>query len=443
MDDERIDEQNPVTEYDGEMTSENTASRRSSSEEIEPGTRKSSRSNKYSNSMAEPTSRDFRVHSDDEPLVKKSPPRRRVKSETRDSLTRLDNKQASPTKSPAKRHAKKRLSLPKMRDGLSDTERSSASSSAEGMEEEDENEEPIKIQRIIAARTETRAKWREICSAMNTSEIENGSRWFQETNQSDQDNVFEERFLVKWSHYSYLHCSWETQDDLLDQIDGAKSYFSIFFRKSVNGVLFSPDERNDGDYFDPAFTQIDRILEVQVPEGLKKAAAEWGNEETNSDFGIILDRNNKKFEDGTGRQFLIKWGNTPYSESTYEFERDLILNDIEYKEPLNAFLTRSKKPSKEELRNALKKGDEELRRLYKTFSDRIQIDETKKEALIQEFQQKLQEHVYKNGGQIRDYQAEGIAWMTANYVNSRSSILADEVSSLIVTCFIFFFSGSR
>eukprot|EP00957_Ditylum_brightwellii_P123442 9411550-Ditylum_brightwellii.AAC.1 len=61
---------------------------------------------------------------------------------------------------------------------------------------------------------------------MNTSEIENGSHWFQDDSDSDSnddsgngksDNTFQERYLVKWSDLSYRHCSWELENDLMDQ----------------------------------------------------------------------------------------------------------------------------------------------------------------------------------------------------------------------------------
>ena len=114
-------------------------------------------------------------------------------------------------------------------------------------EEEDDDEEPCKIQRIIASRTEKRSKWREICAKIHTSEIDTGSRWFQESPEDDEaDDTFEERFLIKWAGLSYLHCSWENRKDLIDQVEGAKTYFSTFFRKSQDGYLFGPDERNDG-----------------------------------------------------------------------------------------------------------------------------------------------------------------------------------------------------
>ena len=53
---------------------------------------------------------------------------------------------------------------------------------------------------------------------MNTTEITDGSCWFQ----PEEDHMaspevsqqVEERFLVKWNGLSYMHVSWETQADL-------------------------------------------------------------------------------------------------------------------------------------------------------------------------------------------------------------------------------------
>lgn len=265
--------------------------------------------------------------------------------------------------------------------------------------ESDEDEEKLKMERIIACRTETIKKWREIGSKMNTTEVTDGSRWFQEAADLQDDDT-EERFLIKWRDLSMLHCSWETKRDLLAEVENPKPYFSTFQRKNVDGLIYGEDERGDGEFFDPKFVEIERILHVmEAPEpspppsrssspsesdgGVrrrleysmdkpddKKDRKEEDNEvkkseekanddgteneekqqsmtltETMVEHGIILDRSDPRYEDGTGRQFLIKWGNTPYSDCSYEFERDLILNDVEYESHLEAFLQRSNKVS--------------------------------------------------------------------------------------------------
>jgi len=361
--------------------------RNKSTREAEGTARRSSRSTKYQASLKEPSGesvRDLLYHSPEKGKVKKN--------------------KAMNIKSPVSQHKAVRRTM--KTDVL-------VSEEEDWSDEEDEEEDEIKIERIIAARSERRKVWKTICSKINTSEIESGSRWYQEEDDVD-DETFEERFLVKWEGYSYLHCSWEKQNDLVELIDKGKNYFTTFFRKSMNGLLFSSDERCDGDYFDPSYTQIDRILEVSPPEK--------GNKEA-----LILERSHPDYEWGTGRQLLVKWGTTSYSESTYEFERDLIINEIEYEDQLEQFHKRSKKPSKTEVKRLASEGEREHRRLYKFFGDNSNMADDQRQSEISSYQKLLADKVYPNGGQLRDYQAEGVSWMMANYVNGRSSLLADEM----------------
>ena len=127
----------------------------------------------------------------------------------------------SPSKTKVVRHSSARKHIYK--EDLSDDE--SMMLSVEESSNEEHDDEPPKIQRIIAVRMETKRKWRDICTKINTSEIDNGSRWFQEeayvVDEGELDK-YEERFLVKWADLSFLHCSWEKEADLLDQVDHAK-----------------------------------------------------------------------------------------------------------------------------------------------------------------------------------------------------------------------------
>lgn len=138
---------------------------------------------------------------------------------------------------------------------------------------------------------------------------------------------------------------------------------------------------------------------------------------------IVLDVNHPDFESGTGRQFYIKWVNKPYSESTFEFERDLILNEVEYEDHLALFEERMVKPTREDMKRRDKVNDVQRRKLYKIFGDNIK----KSDEANEEYRKTLEERVYKNGGQLRDYQAEGVSWLISNHVNERGSILADEM----------------
>lgn len=435
---EDVDSEDDIPKKKGSRSKRKPGSKAASGETT---LRKSSRATKFQQSMAEPDGQK-------EFLMEKLPSTRKGKKGTAGSKRgdSLGNLNASPQKSPARRHAQHRLSIKGGNESDDDLEETFSGSESD---EAESDEEPLKIQRILASRTETRAKWKEICSKIQTSEIDFGSRWFQGEESINRDgDKFEERFLVKWSDLSYLHCSWETEEDLLDQLENGKSYIQTFFRKSHGGVLFSADERCDGDYFNPAFTDIERILEVAMPEGSDSAipTAEEEDSWSKDDFGMVHDKRDPGFEDGTGRQLLVKWADTPYFDSTYEFERDLIINEVEYKEPLKNFLRWSRQPSRKAARAALRSSEEERRKMYKVFGAESSLSEKDREKSVAKFQKDLCDHVYKNGGQVRDYQAEGISWMISNYVNSRGSILADEVryffvSTLILNWLTFFQMG--
>uniref|UniRef100_A0A7S2K935 Uncharacterized protein n=1 Tax=Leptocylindrus danicus TaxID=163516 RepID=A0A7S2K935_9STRA len=286
------------------------------------------------------------------------------------------------------------------------------SSSEEEIEEEG-SEVEIQVEHIIASKSLKRSEWISICKDMRTSEIENGSRFLPDPSDNDPsvaDN-FEERFLIKWNGLSHIHCSWELESDMANQLD-CKRYFTTFFNKNVGGLRYSADERGDGDYFDPAWQEIDRILEI------------GDDDETEP---LILDEKDSNFEHGKGRQFLIKWCNSAYSDSTYEYERDLIWNGVIFEDHIASFELRSKKPSKSKIISDDKEGEKERRRLYKVFGENLSTTEEVKEKRVGEFIESLQKQKFKNGGSLRDYQAEGIAWMMSSFINNRGGILADEM----------------
>eukprot|EP00588_Corethron_pennatum_P012262 CAMPEP_0194266774 /NCGR_PEP_ID=MMETSP0169-20130528/1566_1 /TAXON_ID=218684 /ORGANISM="Corethron pennatum, Strain L29A3" /LENGTH=2264 /DNA_ID=CAMNT_0039007537 /DNA_START=251 /DNA_END=7045 /DNA_ORIENTATION=+ len=264
----------------------------------------------------------------------------------------------------------------------------------------------LKIRFIVASRHERASRWTEILRGMNTTEVENGSMWFQESAAEGGPDAFEERYLVKWDGLSYLHCSWETEADIVAQVENGGAYLRTFFKKADGGLLFSADERGDGDYFDPSFCQIERVLDVDKDEE-----------------PLVTDKDAEGYSEGRGRQFLVKWMNVAYSLSTFEYERDLELRKVEYTNHLEEYVRRIKKPTIKAMKESQKKGEKSLRHLYKVFGEKGGGDDAK----IAKFQKELAANVFRNGGSIRDYQAEGVSWLLANHVNDRGSILADEM----------------
>ena len=433
----------------------------------ETGRRRSGRSNKYTANMRVPGESvkdlyqdDGFDDSDDEPLTKKKAKKQASKAKQTSSKSAKSSKElaSSPPKSRAQHNSHRRRSTTKSvleyNDGGGDNDDDDDDDDDDSddyeendySDEEEEEDETLRIQRILAVRSETRKKWREICASMQSSEVTDGSRWFQPPDENDRvdeeeqerrDKIIEERFLVKWNQLSYMHVSWETHGDLMDQVENAKNYMSTFFRKQEDGFLFGQDERKDGDCFDPGLVEIERVLEVVSPEDYpaSKLPSNWMEElaitDPESEFGIVLDNklDPKAFEEGSGRQFLIKWSSQNYSESTYEFERDIWLMDQKelLMEKLKEYYERTSRPSRKDISYARSEAEDAKRRCYLFLGDNSRLDAEEKQARVKEYQEKLTEHVFKNGGCLRDYQAEGVTWFLANYVNSRSCILADEM----------------
>ncbi len=292
---------------------------------------------------------------------------------------------------------------------------SNVSISGDDYEDDGEIDDDIKIEQIIACREDTRQNWHTRCQSMRTSEIEHGSRWYHHAHEKKKNcneldaQQKEERFLVKWADLSFLHCSWETKKDLIEQTENANMLITNFYRRNENGYRYQPDERGDGEFFDPSFITVERILDVK---------GDCSN--------CFLDTKNPNFERGLGRQFLIKWQRIPYTEVTYEFEIDLLLMNVDYESQVNIFFKRCNKPTLSSLKRRIMEREKETRKFYKVFGDRIPDDRVKA-ANIEVEKKKLENRVFPNNGLLRDYQVEGILWLRSNYVNGRSSILADEM----------------
>ena len=97
----------------------------------------------------------------------------------------------------------------------------------------------MKINTIVAAKAASQKEWGVVCAELN------GSR-FQGSSVVRKRRQMEERFLVKWNGLSFLHCTWETERDLVRHCEGAKGRLSTFRRKAKDGLLYTDDERLGG-----------------------------------------------------------------------------------------------------------------------------------------------------------------------------------------------------
>uniref|UniRef100_A0A8D0AAB1 Chromodomain helicase DNA binding protein 9 n=1 Tax=Sander lucioperca TaxID=283035 RepID=A0A8D0AAB1_SANLU len=172
-----------------------------------------------------------------------------------------------------------------------------------------------------------------------------------------------EEFFVKYKNYSYLHCEWATEQQLVKdkRIQQKIKRFKI---KQAQRALFFMEE----DPFNPDYVEVDRVLEVSYCE-----------------------------DKDTGEEvvyYLVKWCSLPYEDSTWELKDDVDQSKIEEFEQLQAV-----KP--------------DSRRMERPPANLWKKREHSRE--------------YRNGNSLRDYQLEGVNWLLFNWYNRRNCILADEM----------------
>ncbi|KAK1330642.1 hypothetical protein QTO34_010838 [Cnephaeus nilssonii] len=174
-----------------------------------------------------------------------------------------------------------------------------------------------------------------------------------------------EEFFVKYKNYSYLHCEWATEQQLLKDKRIQQKIKRFKLRQAQRAHFFADMEEEP---FNPDYVEVDRVLEVSFCE--------------DKDTGepVIY--------------YLVKWCSLPYEDSTWELKEDVDLAKIVEFEQLQ-----SSRPDTRHLErppsNIWKKID--------------------------------QSRDYKNGNQLREYQLEGLNWLLFNWYNRRNCILADEM----------------
>lgn len=187
------------------------------------------------------------------------------------------------------------------------------------------------------------------------------------TKQDEEFGSYEE-FLVKFKNYSYLHCEWATAEKLARGDKRIHMKIKRYRAKQQNSMAFFSEL--DEEPFNPDYVEVDRVL----------------------DMSTGVDQN-------TGEpitHYLVKWCSQPYEESTWEIEADVDETKIKQFHKL-----------KEHPPMALRQ-----------FRPRPYPHEWCKMAASP---------VYKEGNTLRDYQLEGVNWLTFCWCNRQNSILADEM----------------
>ena len=176
-----------------------------------------------------------------------------------------------------------------------------------------------------------------------------------------------EEFFVKYKNFSYLHCEWRTEEELLKgdkRIQGKIKRFRQKRNASMNIMDFLEEES-----FNPDYIEVDRILDIS---------------QTPDDTGKMV------------THYLVKWKALPYEDATWELEDDVDIARVEaykqYKDP----------PPRNERKTRKRPGPDEWKKLE-------------------------QSPIYKNDNTLREYQLEGLNWLNFSYHNNHNCILADEM----------------
>ena len=104
-----------------------------------------------------------------------------------------------------------------------------------------------------------------------------------------------EEYYVKYKNFSYLHCEWRTEEELLRGDKRIPAKLKRFHQKRAQAANMF--EFLEEDLFNPDYIEVDRVLD--------KA------EHTDAATGKVT------------RNFLVKWKALPYEDSTWELEEDV------------------------------------------------------------------------------------------------------------------------
>lgn len=136
---------------------------------------------------------------------------------------------------------------------------------SEDSEDEQESGDAVqyRIQHILRHMALVPSEWVKLCDGMITHEITRGSVWKMTDEEFySKSKVPLEKFQIKWQHASYLHLSWETEEDLLTLVGPtAKAHLSKYRQRVASGIDLFDDLRH-GEYFAPQALIVERILDV-------------------------------------------------------------------------------------------------------------------------------------------------------------------------------------
>ncbi|XP_052863952.1 chromodomain-helicase-DNA-binding protein 1 [Anopheles cruzii] len=214
----------------------------------------------------------------------------------------------------------------------------------------------------------------------------------------------EEQYLIKWTGWSYLHSTWESEETLKEQkVKGMKKLENYLKREEAlqhwRQYQAGPE---DIDYYE---------CQQELQQDLLKSHY---NVER-----IIAQAD--KAEGGEGTDYLCKWESLPYSDSTWE---DASLLRKKWQPKVVEFHER------EESRRTPSKHCKAIR-----YRPNFRHLKTQPEYLGED-----------RGLKLRDYQMDGLNWLILTWCKENSVILADEMGlgkTIQTICFLYYLFKSQ
>ncbi|XP_055634579.1 chromodomain-helicase-DNA-binding protein 1 isoform X2 [Toxorhynchites rutilus septentrionalis] len=258
-----------------------------------------------------------------------------------------------------------------------------------------EDEKTETIERIIGQRVGKKSATGAVttCYAVEESGDPNEGG---EADENGTENT-EPQYLIKWTGWSYLHCTWESEETLKEQkVKGMKKLENYIKReRDIEYWRKYQAGPEDIDYYEcqqelhqdllKSYYNVERVIaQVEKPEG--------------------------------GTDYLCKWESLPYADSTWE---DAILISRKWEKKIEEFLDR------ENSKRTPSKHCRAIRSRPKFHHLKAQPDYLGEDR----------------GLKLRDYQMDGLNWLILTWCKENSVILADEMGlgkTIQTICFLYY-----
>ncbi|XP_058107074.1 protein CHROMATIN REMODELING 5 isoform X1 [Magnolia sinica] len=192
----------------------------------------------------------------------------------------------------------------------------------------------------------------------------------------------EMEFFIKWKGQSYLHCQWKSLSDL-QNLSG--------FKKVLNYMKRVTEERK--------FRKTLSREEVEVHDVSKEMELDLLKQYSQVER-IFADRVSKVGSDDVAPEYLVKWQGLSYAEATWEKDTDIAFAQDaidEYKAREAAMSVQGKL---------------------------VDFQRKKSKAILRKLDEQPE---WLKGGNLRDYQLEGLNFLVNSWRNDTNVILADEM----------------